>query len=199
MRISEDNEACLKLSDRTVWISLVSFAAAAFMLTTLVTTRGPLGLLVPSGFLILFGLAFLHATDVTFDKAARTCDIRRLDVVRRSQTRLDFNDITDIKVEIGPTGRGLPVANCRLSVVTKSADVPLTASFEPGIERYDAMRNAILDVVMAGASRPPAADPVDSLVKAGRSIDAVAVLRGREGLSLTAARERVAELERENS
>ena len=62
---------------------------------------------------------------------------------------------------------------------------------EPDEARYDAMRDAVLDTVIAGGPRPPAVDPVRMLVKEGRITDAVAVLRRREGVSLTTALTRV--------
>src|SRR5262249_360329 len=56
---------------------------------------------------------------------------------------------------------------------------------------YDAMRDAVLDTILAGRPRPPAADPVRMLVEEGRIIDAVALLRQREKVNLATALTRV--------
>ena len=194
MRITEDTPQRLKLRDRTLWISAVCCAASAVLLASFVAAPDHLGLLAVSGLFFVFALGFLRTTDVTFDKARRTCDMRRVDVLRLTRTHLSFDDIVDIKVDIEPLQGELQVTACRLSLVTASAVLPLTASYEPSLERYNAMRDRILDVLFADGRRPPAADPVEALAREGRTIDAVAVLRKRERLTLTAARARVAEI-----
>ena len=78
--------------------------------------------------------------------------------------------------------------------MTASAVLPLTASYEPDQERYDAMRDTVLEVVFGDGLRPAALDPVRMLVQQGRIMDAVAILRMREGLDLTTASARVDEL-----
>ena len=198
MRSSEDTPLRLILRDRTLWISAVCFAAAAILLTGFLVARDHFGLLGSTGLFFVFGLGFLRATDVTFDKARRTCDIRRLDVLRLTRTHLAFEDIVDIKVEIAPHEGDSHIAACRLSLATASAVLPLTASYEPSLERYAGMRDKILDMLFADAPRPPAADPLEALAREGRTIDAVAVLRNRERLTLTAARARVAEIQKRN-
>jgi len=73
MRISENTPSHLKLRDRTLWISAVCFAAAAILLVRFAFDRDQSEQLIPAGLSLMFGLAFLHATDVTFDKSARIC------------------------------------------------------------------------------------------------------------------------------
>jgi hypothetical protein len=68
MRISENTPSHLKLRDRTLWISAVCFAAAAILLLRFAFDRDQSEQLIPAGLSLMFGLAFLHATDVTFDK-----------------------------------------------------------------------------------------------------------------------------------
>jgi hypothetical protein len=131
---------------------------------------------------------------VTFDKIDRICAIRRFDVLRVTRTRLAFADITDIRVEIAPMPDDGATISCRLSLVTASAVVPLTASYAPDQPRYNAMRDTVLEAVFEDRPRPAALDPVRMLVKEGRIIDAVTILRVRDGLDLTTASARVDEL-----
>jgi hypothetical protein len=123
---------------------------------------------------------------VTFDREKRLCDIRRLDMMRLKRMRFAFADIVDARVEIAPVEEPA-VLSCRLSLVTLSGVVPLSAGYEPDEQRYDAMR----DAVIAAGPRPAAADPVRMLVAEGRITDAVAVLRRREKLNLVTALIRV--------
>src|ERR1700737_4520699 len=100
MRISENTASHLKLRDRTLWISAVCFAAAAILIACAVFDQGQFEELIPAGLSLIFGLAFLRATDVTFDKIERICAIRRFDVGRVLRRRLAFADIADVSVEI---------------------------------------------------------------------------------------------------
>jgi hypothetical protein len=156
--------------------------------------RDPSEQLIPAALIVVFGLAFLRATDVTFDKVGRICAIRRFDVLRVKRTQIAFADIVDVRVEIEPMPDNPASISCRLSLVTASAVIPLTASYEPDQDRYSAMRDAVLEVVFKDRQKPAALDPVRMLVKEGRIIDAVAILRMRDGLDLTTASARVDEL-----
>jgi hypothetical protein len=194
MRISENSPSRLTLRNRTLWISVVCFGAAAILAARSAFDPDQSEQLIPAALSLMFGLAFLHATDVTFDRIGRSCAIRRFDVLRLTRMRLAFEDIMDIRVEIAPSPDSPAAISCRLSLVTASAIVPLTASYEPDQARYNAMRDTVLEVVFGDRPRPPALDPVRMLVQQGRIIDAVAILRMRDGLDLTTASARVDEL-----
>jgi hypothetical protein len=56
------------------------------------------------------------------------------------------------------------------------------------------MRDTVLEAVFRDRKKPAALDPVRLLVNQGRIIDAVAVLRIRDGLDLTTSSARVDEL-----
>src|SRR5271170_6641376 len=198
MRITEDTPTRLQLRDRSWWSSMLCFAAAAILLAGFLVACDQLGLLGLTGLFLVFGLGSLHATDVTFDKVGRNCDLRRFDVARLTRTHLAVADILDVKVEIGSIEPDPGGTACRLSLVTASAVLPLSAIYQPGLERYNDMRDRILDVLFADASRPPVPDLVEALAREGRVIVAVAALRNRERLTLTAARARVAELLKKN-
>jgi hypothetical protein len=194
MRISENTAAQLKLQDRTFWITVVCFCAAGVLVVSVATSYRDVGPLVGAALFVICGLGFLRKTDVTFDKVTRICDVTRFDVMRLQRARLTFKDIVDVRVETSPGQADAAVTSCRLSLVTKSSVLPLTASYEPGLERFNTMRDAIVDTVFAHAPRPVAADPIDTLTKTGRIIDAVAALRKREGIGLTEAVTRVKQL-----
>jgi hypothetical protein len=116
---------------------------------------------------LFFGFAFLRATDVTFDKVARICAIRRFDVLRLRRTRLAFADIVDVRVEIAPMQDSEDVLSCRLSLVTASAVLPLTAGYEPDQKRYNAMRDVVLEAVFGHSPRPAPLDPVRMAMQHG--------------------------------
>jgi hypothetical protein len=195
VRIAENTPSRLVLRDRTLWISAVCFIAAAALVGHVAFDLDDAGQLVPAALSVLFGLAFLRATDVTFDKTKSICLVRRFDVLRLTRKCLAFHDILDVRLDIDRSYDSDDLTY-RLSLSTKSAVIPLSATYEPGFERYSGMREAVLDAVFKAAQRPTTEDPISDLVKAGRVIDAVAIIRMREGLSLTEARAGVAELQR---
>ena len=123
MRIVDDTPSHLKLRDRTLWISGVCFGAAAIAVLY-EFGQGETVQLGPAAIAVAFGLAFLRASDVTFDKIGRTCNIRRLDVLRVKHTRVAFADITDVRVEPAPESDNSGTISCRLSLVISTADFP---------------------------------------------------------------------------
>jgi len=197
MRIVENTPARLVLRDRTLWISIICFAAGAAPMAFFSGVVAIWRLLGGAALFFIFGLLTLRASDVIFDKVARTCDISRFDVLRRKRVHLGFSDIVDVRVERERMETDRRAALCRLSLVTDAAVLPLTAGYSPGPERFDAMRNAILGALLPHAASPADVDPVDALVQQGRTIDAVAVLREREGLDMSAAVARVKEMQKE--
>jgi hypothetical protein len=190
MRIVENSSSRLRLRDRTLWISAVCFGAAVFLAVGAALHPAQPGFLVSTALLIIFALAFLRATDVTFDRTTRVCDIRRLDVLRLKRMRFAFADILNAQVEYASVDDATTLS-CRLSLVTTSGKVPPSTAYEPEATRYDAMRDAVLDTILAGRPRPAAVDPVRMLVEEGRIIDAVALLRQREKVNLATALTRV--------
>src|ERR1051325_4339389 len=101
MRIVEDTPSRLVFRDRTLFISLVFFSAAAALLVRFAVAWDK-QLLIGAGLSLVFGLPFLRATDLTFDKMQRTCSLRRLDLLRVRRQSLPFSDISDLKVEGEP-------------------------------------------------------------------------------------------------
>ena len=187
----------LVLRDRTLWISGVCFAAALFILYRVVAEHDPAALAISALFLVAFGLVFFGATDIVFDRTAQVCRLRRISALGVLRASYRFPDIRDVRVEIEPSLGHSATAMCRLALVTADGTTPLTRSYEPSLPRYNAMRDAIVLALAADLPLSAEIDPVRDLVKQGRKIDAIALLRRRDKLGLTEAHERVARFERE--
>lgn len=154
MRIAENSPERLTLRDRSWWFSVPCFATSAILLGVSVAKGEHWSRLASDGIFAVFGLATLRATEVTFDRDGRTCEVRRFNVIRRKHTLLAFSDIHDIKVEIDPSQDDPEPNLCRLVLVTASGALPLTASYRPGPKRYHAMRDMIIDVLAADTPGP---------------------------------------------
>jgi len=129
MRIVENSPTRLRLRDRTLWISGVCFAAAIAIAAGVVVKHAPLTALTPAALFLLFGLAFLQATDAVLDRERGTCRIWRLRALKTSTRELKFADITDIRVDTRLSTGANPVIMCRLVLVTAAEVIPLTASY----------------------------------------------------------------------
>jgi hypothetical protein len=189
----ENSSERLVLRDRTLWISAICLSGAGILAAQWILRRDGADALLAAAVAVFFGLAFLRASDVTFDRSARRARIRRFDVLRFTRRELAFDEITEVRIEIDRT-HDPDAFSYRLSLSTASAAIPLSAAFEPGFDRHATMRDEIQKAVNGDRPWPAQEDPVRALVKQGRIIDAVALLRTRDGLSLSEAHTRVAEL-----
>ena len=154
------------LRDRTLWISVACFAAVLFMVYRVLVHHDSQNLYLSALFLAVFGFVFLGAADVVFDRKAETCALRLISSFRIIRARLRFRDILDVKVEIAPANGRSNTTMCRLTLVTASGPIPLTRSYEPSLERYNAMRDA---VVLALAADLPLSAESRSRAGAGES------------------------------
>src|SRR5947209_4044465 len=102
MRIVENTPSRLVLRDRTLWVSVFCFGAAFALLLQILSGHPDRRALIPAGLFAAFGLLFLRATDVVFDKARRLCLVVRLDLFRRRRRTISFDEIVDILVEPAP-------------------------------------------------------------------------------------------------
>jgi hypothetical protein len=194
MRITEDTPSRLVLRDRTWWIALFMLGVAMVLLSRGAMVRD-WHFLISATLFLVFGLLSLRGSEIVFDKMQRLCSLRRLDMVRVTRLTLPFREIRDIQVEVEPQADS-HTALCRFSLVTASAAIPLTIAYEPDPERYNKMRETVLDVVFAGARRLDAVDPIRDLVKRGRIVAAVGLLRQRDGLDLVTARARIDDMQK---
>ena len=194
MRIVEQSATRLVLKDRTLWISVVCFAAGAAIVYVALSQHKAANAYVSAALFLVFGLAFLQSTDVVLDCAQRNLSLNRLAVFRRTRSRYSFDDISDVQVQASPGQDFHGAVSCRLALVTREAVVPLSVSYQPDLPRHEAMRRAMLDVL--GHGPKPETDLVEQMVQQGRLIDAIALLRQREKLDLVTAKQRMEEMQR---
>jgi hypothetical protein len=191
VRIVEDSPTHFRMRGGSLWIAAICFAAALVAVGHVVLAHAPSKELIAAAFSAAFGLAFLRASDVTCDRHARTCQVSRFTLLGLRRWQFAFRDITNVAVETIRDPDGGDATMCRLTLTTTSGAIPLSASYQSGLGRHEAMREALVNVLFAGRSRPAAPDPLDALLRAGRRIDAIAYVRKRDGLSLTEAHSRV--------
>lgn len=193
MRIVEDVPGRLLLRDRTLWVSVVCWAAA-LVIIAFALTRHDTKALLSAAVCVAFGVAFFRSSDVVFDKTARCCTIQRRDMWKVSRTVVPFGKIKNVLVDQMLDHDG--VTTCRLSLAMTDGEIALSSSYEPDFERFETMRRRVAEAIFR-EDPPAAADPVCALVSAGRTIDAIALLRRQERLSLEEAMQRIQALEKQ--
>jgi len=164
----------------------------------LIGTRGTdrlVALLASAGICLAIGIVFLERTWFEFAGATRLITWRRRWALRERSGTLPFAAVQSVLVETPLGDDGTP--SRRISLRTKDgAGIPITVGYRPDPDRAVLqLANRIRTLLGHGADETGAAD-VRALVGAGRTIDAIRVLRQEEGLSLVEAKERVDELAR---
>jgi hypothetical protein len=154
-----------------------------------VTGRAPRSLLAGSAVWAAFGLAFLRGADVVFDRTARVMTLRRFSALGLRTTRLAFGDIEGVRVDTRMLSPNSRRPSCRLIVATPTGELPLTAGYEAGEERYERIRDAVRDALSPNRLRAASEDPARILAHAGRIVEAASLIRQRDGLELTAAKQ----------
>ncbi|MFZ2300941.1 MAG: hypothetical protein WAW10_03605 [Gallionella sp.] len=82
----------------------------------------------------------------------------------------------------------------RVVLITQNGELPLTVAYE-----HDDMNEVIAKRIRSFLSMPPDSlleDSVESLVESGRNVDAIRLLREKEGISLEEAHDTVARLKK---
>ena len=179
MRIVENDQGRLVLRDRTYWITYACCGASLFDVFFALKLGDPRALM-PAALFGLFGLAFLRSSDVIFDRGTRVCTIRRRDLWRVKHQEIPFGDISGVDIDTRNIDTNYSVISCRMSLRTNTGALPLTASYEPSLDEYRAMRQSILATVCVERPHPSEYDEVRSLADVGRTVDAVSVLRSRD-------------------
>jgi hypothetical protein len=194
MRVTDDSSQRLVLRDQTLWISVICAAAALSIgaVSLLHQTWRPLA---AAALFAVFGILFIRKSRVEINRSEHTVTIETTKPFSRRTVRLKFDDIKDVAIEADAI-QDNRTPSCRLAFTTSSGSQPLSEVYSGRYERYESMRENVL-----AALGRPVVDALDSslrhLVASHRSIDAVALLRSRQKMGITAARQRVSELQRE--
>lgn len=202
MRIHEDSDSRLIVTDSSIGLSAVLFAGGGLLLG--VALLGPdarawPGLGISACFLLLCAILLLRTARFVFDRARRVVTWERLRILSRSSGQVPFDDIRGVVVETTGLDGGTTGGSYRLALTTPSGPIPFSDAYGPGLARYESMRDQIAAFIGQRDASSTAAASAETdlreLVRQRRILDAVALLRARENVSLAEARQRIAEME----
>jgi hypothetical protein len=172
MRIVQNSASCLELQESSGYLPAFLLGAAVIVAIVVVTRHADPRQLINAALFAISAVFFRRQSRITLDKARRTCEISRLDMWRRSDRSVAFDDINDVKVEIMRPDTSVQI-HTRLSLVTHDGQLPLTAGYRANLDQHIQLREAMVDIIFSGKSRPAPLDAGQLLVEAGRPIAAI--------------------------
>ena len=204
MKIARHTETELVLEDSLIWLAIF-FALASLPPLYDAIRLGVTKNFIIAGLVLLFALICIRKSSCTFDRLRRTVFLHTRTAIKVSRRSVPFDEIQDVVLDADTLGRQR--AQYRLAIVTPSGSVPLAGSYGSGSQRYEAMRQAVLEFLTRGSqpseqsartSAPSGSSELDrsilDLLRQGRKIEAISLFRTTHNVSLTEAKQRVDEL-----
>ncbi len=136
-----------------------------------------------------------------FDATSRVVTWRQSNLFRTKHGQLPFSDIKDVVV-VGESGRdddnsvGGYTVRYRAALVTSTGNISLSSYHSRREQEFRKLADKIRDVLAASMASNNE-DGAARLVAAGRMIDAVSLIRERDGLDLNAAQAAAQKLRQE--
>jgi hypothetical protein len=164
-------------------------------------TRGTdrlIGLLGASATCLVIAVVFLETASFEFSTPTHLVTWRRRWGLRQRSGTMPFGAIQSVMVERPIGDDGTPSRRINLRMMD-GATVPLTVGYRPDSDGEILTVADRIRVVLGHNAEETRSDDVASLIAAGKTIEAIKILRETEGLSLTDAKQRVDELRRKAS
>ena len=203
MHITRRTNQELVVLDSSIWISVFLLFVSAFVSYRLFAQADQKGLLIVALFL-LFAALFWRREVVVFDAARQRATWTRRRLFKVATGTIPFSGIISGIIAIGleTTSAGHSLSY-RLAILTTEGSIPMSDSYEGNLQKYEEVKQEILEFVGIAPDKATSAGPapstgiddevsVRSLLKQGRKIDAIQLVRTTQNLSLTEAVERVA-------
>ena len=182
----------LVVEDSCLWVAVVT-AAGSLPLFYAGAFVGNKGNYIVGGLFLLCALLATRKSRFVFDARERVVRWTNLLIFRTSTGSVPFDDIRGIGIE-AMAGDG---DSYRLTILSSQKPIPLASSYGPGKEKYTNLRKTIATFLNLEISQEDTAglDPsVLKLVRAGRTLEAIKLLRTMGKMSLLEAKQIVDEV-----
>jgi hypothetical protein len=205
MTIDERADGTVVVSYDSLGLTRVMLAATVLFLAVagydiLIGARGTehlVGLLGGAATCLLVGIVFLERAWFQFAPATRVVTWRRRWALRQHAGTIPFNSIQSVLVERPIGDDGTPSRRIVLKTVS-GEDLPVTVGYRPDGDGSVLHIASRIRALLGHDSDETHLHNVRALIAAGKTIDAIRVLREEEGLSLVDAKRRVEELTQSN-
>jgi hypothetical protein len=201
MTIDERGDGTIVVTYDSIRLTWLMLAATAILLAVagydvFIGTRGfdrIVGLLGAAGTCFLVAIVFLERAWFEFSPATRIVTWRRRWALRQYAGSLPFGSIELVIVERPIGDDGTP--SRRIVLKTKEAqDIPITVGYRPDADGTVRTIASRIRGLLGHDTDATHMNTVRALIAAGRTIDAIRVLREDDRLSLAEAKRRVEEL-----
>ncbi len=198
MHVTRKTNTELALVDSSIWVSVLMLFAGGATAYASVTHGKPNGLW-GAGFFALFAFVFWRKEVVVFDAGRQQATWWRRRAFKAASGMVPFSEITGIGMEASAAGNN--VLTYRLTILTADKPVPMSDVYRGDKQGCDSIRAEILlflhmDSGEASSSSGIAHEnSIQSLLRQGRKIDAIQLVRASEKIGLTEAVNRVNEID----
>lgn len=190
MKVIRKTNQQLVVADSSIWVSVMLLCLAVVFVYRGHVTGSWQGLL-GAGIVSLFAFLFWRKEVVTFDAGRQEAEWRRIRAYKLDDGILPFSEITGIGMDTSYAKNNVPVY--RLTMLTADKPVPLSDVFRGDKKRCDSVRAEILaflhleggDVVLDAQS--PHDNAIQALLRQGRKMDAIKLVRASEKVGLSEA------------
>lgn len=201
MHVARKTNQELVILDSSIWISIFLLCVSAFVTYRLYLQSNQRGLLV-DGVFLLFILLFWRKEVVIFDASRQQVTWTRRRLFKVATGTIPFTDVTGVGMETNSAKNGVLVY--RLAILTPRGSVPLADNYAGDQQKYEKLKQEILHFLNLD---PPSASAgsdaahtsgiddetsVRALLKQGRRIDAIQLVRSTRKIGLAEATDRVA-------
>ena len=189
-------------STRLTWLMLaagvVCLATAGY--DVFIGSRGTdrlAGLLGAAGTCLLVATVFFERAWFQFAPATRIVTWRRQWALRQRSGSMPFGSVQSVLAERPMGDDGTPSRRIVLKTIAGD-DIPMTVGYRPDADGAVLHIAGRIRVLLGHGSGATHLDNVRALIAAGKTIDAIRILREEAGLSLLVAKRRIEELTQSN-
>ena len=188
--------------DSTIWLAILLLGFSIFAAYRSYVAGSRAGF-IAVGFLLLCGFLFWRKEIVTFDAARQQAEWMRRRAFSAAGGAVPFSEITGIGMETTSGSHG--ELSYRLTILTSDKPVPMSDVYSGNQGHYETIRQEILAFLKLDAGAAKSSEDVGqtgvddkasvvSLLKQGRRIDAIQLVRSTQKIGLTEATTRVAQI-----
>ncbi len=198
MHVTRKTNTELALVDSSIWVSVFLLFAGGATAYASVMRGKPNGLWGACLF-ALFAFLFWRKEVVVFDAGRQQATWWRRRAFKAASGTVPFSEITGIGMEASAAGNN--VLTYRLTILTSNKPVPMSDMYRGDKQGCDSIRAEILQFLdmdndeASSTSGVAHENSIQSLLRQGRKIDAVQLVRVSEKIGLTEAVNRVNEID----
>lgn len=189
MHVTRKTNQELVVVDSSIWISVILLCADAPVIYTSISHSRLSGLWV-AGFFVLCAFLFWRKEVVAFDAGRQQVAWWRRRAFKASSGIVPFGEITGIGMEASMAGEH-GTLTYRLTILTSDKPVPMSDVYAGNRAHYEALKAEISQFLhVDNVEMSPCGldeNSIQSLLKQGRKVDAIELVRASQKIGLTEA------------